>query len=121
MKSTKPTNEELQAFQMALEQNFRFDKCSSHETYVKELEYGSLLITINYTTKREFKNLEGTLTINWDSYYRKFPSRLELGTCRELNMAFVAKCESVANTAMNDIQALLAKLNTITKFGKNDY
>ena len=114
----KPSYEELANFKKFLEgKGFKANDCLVPDVFYLYLSYGSIFVQIEYTKKREFKSITVKLYLDWndDPYCRpKFPHCLDLGKpVKTLDTEFIETCIKAANDVMEEISAIIQKVQTI--------
>lgn len=85
------------------------------------LDYGELHLRINYTTRREFKDIEMSLHVDWRGWLRnRFPERFPMAKpVKSLDRDFVEHCITAAKDSMDEIKATVAKIPTIIQLELN--
>lgn len=115
----KPTFTQLNEFrskllELGFEREYRFDD-NQFEKYFGMVK---LRIRITETKKREFKSLEAHVFIPWVDYLRSngLPANIDLGKpCRQLDMSFVMKCETVSARIDEEISSLKDRVILMAK------
>ena len=116
----KPSYEELTNFKKFLEgKGFKANDCLVPDVFYLYLSYGSIFVRIDYTKKNEFKSITAKLSLDWNDgpYWKsKFPQCFDFGKpVKSLDTEFIETCIKAANDVMDEISAIIQKVQTIVE------
>ena len=97
------------------DQSYRWSDWDYEKNYDKIV---TLHLSINTTKKGDLKNIKANVRFQWiDTLHSNgLPSSLDLGKpCRQLDMAFVMKCEAIASKMSEEITEMKKSLERMAK------